>query len=133
MDIKWAARAARRLQQQKPVRRKSWPLGEFVGNDGSLFYSISHEETYNSPSVIGDYDFSTSDILANDWEPVTILPVHGWVLEDKDPLWPSRQEFFWLKKDAEKALNKKDDSKRILKKVTKNLFTLKTNDSDRYE
>ena len=46
MDIKWAAS---QLRKRKPVRRKSWPLGEFVGIDGGksecLFYSCSHEET----------------------------------------------------------------------------------------
>jgi len=74
MDIKWAAK---RLMQRKPVRRKSWRLGEFVGYDGALFYSISDKKNYNSPSVVIDYDPSLNDLIANDWEPVKILEPDG--------------------------------------------------------
>lgn len=123
MNIQWATR---RLMQKKPVRRKSWGAGEFVGNDGGLFYCCAHEETYNIPSVSINYIPALQDMLATDWEPVTILESHAWVVErapdSKGYSWEAGQEFHWLEKNAIKAMNNKTYGKWLVKRVTKNLF-----------
>lgn len=121
MNIMWASR---RLMQKKPVRRKSWGAGEYVGNDGRLFYCCAHEETYNSPSVSITYVPALVDMTANDWEPVTVLESHGWVVEPAPGTgysWQD-QEFFWTEAKAIKAKNDKKYGQWIHKRVTKNLF-----------
>ena len=114
MDIKWAAK---QLKKKKPVRRAAWKPGEYVGNDGSLFYCIAHEETYNSPSVTIHYDMSLEDAIADDWHAVTILPEHGYVVECK---YSDYQHFVWTEKEAKKIKRKHGGT---IKKVTKGLFS----------
>jgi len=113
MNIQWAAR---QLKKKNPVRRKSWNLGEYVGNDGRLFYCCAHEETYNSPSVTIHFDMSLEDALANDWEKVTILPEHGYVVETK---YSDYQHFAWTEKEAKKIQKKIGGT---IKRVTKGLY-----------
>jgi len=74
MDSKWAAQ---QLKERNPVRRKSWALGEFAGNDGSLFWRCADPKTYNSPHVTTHFYFTLDDVLADDWEPVQILERHN--------------------------------------------------------
>lgn len=121
MDIKWASR---QLKKSKPVRRKSWRLGEFVGNEGGLFYCCAHEETYNTPSVTVNYIPSLDDMLASDWEKVTVLPPHGWIVVAAPPRYHWEvQKFFWTEKEAKEFLAKAKGKQSILKRVTNNLFS----------
>jgi hypothetical protein len=95
MNFIWAAE---QLQGCRPVRRQSWKLGEYVGNDRGLFWCAAHEETYNIPSVSIDYNGTIEDYLADDWESVTIYPACKWHVYRSDI--NAYNRYFNLQKDA---------------------------------